>query len=194
MKINRTIKHLPRKVIPGILVFLLMAVGLHAQGVYYTENGQVEFVSDAPLELIRASSNSLRGAVDLEKRTFAFSINNNSFKGFNSALQQEHFYENYIESHRYPVSVFQGKIIEDHDFSKDGTYQLRAKGDFGIHGITQEKIIKAMLVKKGDQLEIMAEFTVPLEDHDIKIPRIVYRKIAEVINVKIQAELHKREE
>ncbi len=177
-----------------MLAFLLMAAGMNAQEVYYTESGYVEFVSDAPLELISASSYSLRGAIDLDKRTFAFSINNNSFVGFNSPLQQEHFYENYIESHKYPASVFQGKIIEDHDFSKDATYSLRAKGDFEIHGISRERIIGATLIKKGDQLEVVAEFTVPLEDHNIKIPRIVYQKIAEVIDVKIQAVLQVRKE
>lgn len=194
MKNTESIKHPAGKHVLFLLLFLLCVSGSRAQQVFYTEKGQVEFVSDAPLELIRASSKSLKGALDLEKRTFAFSINNNSFMGFNSPLQQEHFYENYIESHKYPVSVFQGKIIEDHDFSKNGTYQLRAKGDFEIHGIKQERIIKATMTRKGDQLEIKAEFRLPLEDHDIKIPRIVYQKIAEVIDVNIQAVLQKREE
>jgi hypothetical protein len=43
-----------------------------------------------------------------------------TFEGFNSALQREHFNENYIESNRFPDASFNGKIIEDIDFAKDG--------------------------------------------------------------------------
>ncbi len=53
-----------------------------------------------------------------------------SFQGFNSTLQREHFNENYIESDKYPEARFSGKVIEDIDFSKDGTYIIRAKGNF----------------------------------------------------------------
>ncbi len=40
----------------------------------------------------------------------------NSFKGFNSALQKEHFNENYMESENFPYASFEGKIIEDIDY------------------------------------------------------------------------------
>ncbi|MCF8227628.1 MAG: YceI family protein [Bacteroidales bacterium] len=167
---------------------------IQAQDIYLTKDCRVEFVSDAPLELIRASSDKLNGAIDLEKRTFAFSIPNNSFKGFNSPLQQEHFYENYIESHEYPTSTYEGKIIEDYDFQKDGEYEVRAKGKFNIHGVSKERIIKAKLLKKGNEIKLKANFSIPLEEHNIHIPRIVYQKIAEVIDVSIEGKLKKTEQ
>ncbi|MBK6966366.1 MAG: YceI family protein [Bacteroidales bacterium] len=105
--------------------------------------GIISIKSDAPLELIEASSNQLKGVIDITGRSFSFSVNNRSFKGFNSQLQQEHFYENYIEAGKYPQSTFKGKIIEQVDLSVDGDYQVRAKGVLNIHGIDQERIIKA---------------------------------------------------
>jgi len=58
-------------------------------------------------------------------------------------LQKEHFNENYLESDKYPEASFKGKIIEDIDLDKDGEYEVRAKGELTIHGIMQERIIKA---------------------------------------------------
>jgi len=150
-------------------------------------DGEISIKSDAPLELIEASSNQLKGVIDITRRSFSFSVNNRSFKGFNSQLQQEHFYENYIEAGKYPQSTFKGKIIEQVDLSVDGNYQVRAKGVLNIHGIDQERIIKADHKVKGGLIFISSSFTVPLSDHNITIPKIVYQKIAEEVMVKVSA-------
>jgi polyisoprenoid-binding protein YceI len=148
---------------------------------------EVEFRSDAPLEIIEAKSKSLKGVIDIDKRTFAFSIPIRSFEGFNNPLQKEHFNENYLESSTYPNATFTGKIIETIDFSKEGTYSVRAKGKFTIHGVAQERILKSRVIVKGDSFTLQSYFTVILEEHDISVPKIVYQKIAEEIQVQVKA-------
>jgi len=167
---------------------LLTANKMLAQ-VYEVRTGLVKFHSDAPQELIRAESNALRGAVDVQKNTFAFRISIATFQGFNSPLQREHFNENYMETPRFPEGSFSGKIIEDIDASKDGVYEVRAKGKLKIHGLEQERIIKAQIATRNGKMVITSDFTVTLADHNIKIPRIVYDKLAPVINVSIAATL-----
>lgn len=157
--------------------------------VYMTNEGLSTFTSDAPLEIISATSDELSGAIDVSDNRFAFRIANKSFIGFNSQLQQEHFYENYIETDKFKYSNFQGKIIEKIDLSNPEPQQLRAKGTLSIHGVDQERIVKATLVVDKDKLMVFCKFSVPLEDHDIRIPNVVYQKIAEVINVEVKAEL-----
>jgi len=161
--------------------------------IYQTQSGSVSFVSDAPLELISAESNQLKGIVDPAARTFAFQLEIKSLKGFNSPLQQEHFYENYMETEKYPTATFTGKIIEDVDFKKPGEVKIRAKGELTIHGIKKERIIQCNLKIKEDGFTAQSDFTVLLEDHNISIPKLVYQKIAEEIKVKISAEFHKAE-
>ena len=102
---------------------------------YYIDNGIISFRSEAQQELIKASSGSLLGLIEPAKRTFVFKVLIRTFKGFNSALQQEHFNEKYLESERYPEATFVGKIIEDIDLTIDGKYELRAKGKLNIHGV-----------------------------------------------------------
>jgi polyisoprenoid-binding protein YceI len=147
----------------------------------------VNFFSYAPLEIIKARSNTVRGAIDISTRTFFFAISVNTFQGFNSGLQQEHFNENYIESDEFPEATFKGKFIEEIDFSQEGAYEVRSKGILELHGVKRERIIKGMLTVKDNTLEVSAQFTVLLEDHNIKVPRVVYQKISPEIEVTMDA-------
>lgn len=160
-----------------------------ADGLFRCENGKVHFKSDAALEVIEARSNKLRGAIDPVQQTFAWTVELQTFEGFNSALQREHFKENYLETDEFPKAIFQGKIIEKIDFQQDGTYTLRAKGKLLIHGVEQERILKSELELKKGKAIVRSAFTVLLSDHNINIPRIVHQKIAEEIAVTVEAEL-----
>ena len=175
------------------VILLIVSVGTSAQQtVFLAQKSKVSFVSDAPLELIKASSTKLQGAIDADKRTFAFSIPTSSFKGFNSPLQQEHFYENYIEAKAYPVSSFEGKIIEQIDLLNNGNYSVRAKGKLNIHGVEQERIIKVQLRVSDGVIYAQTDFTVILQDHNITIPKVVFQKIAEEIKVLAEVEFDKK--
>jgi len=153
------------------------------------KTGSIHFKSEAPLELIEATSAKLKGVINPAEQTFAFSVPNNTFEGFNSALQREHFNENYLESAKYPNCSFSGKIIEPVDYTADGTYNVRAKGKLLVHGVEKERIIKATLQIKKGVISVSSTFTVPLADHNITIPKIVYQKIAEEIQVDLDAVL-----
>ena len=167
--------------------FCFVVMHTHAQspGIFSCTDGNASFLSYAALETIKASSNELRGAIDTKAHSFFFSINVNSFKGFNSELQQEHFNENYLETDKYPVATFQGKLIEDVDLTQNGVYDVRAKGILELHGVKQERIIKGTLEVKDNTIHLHSQFSVLLEDHNIKIPRVVYQKISPEIEVKI---------
>ncbi len=175
-----------------ILPFLLLALAFKSGNSpqdYKVSSGSISFRSDAPLELIKAQSSELKGLVLPEKKQFAFLINVKTFKGFNSPLQQEHFNENYMESNKFPVASFEGKIIEDIDFTKDGEYSVRSKGNLNIHGVVQERIIKCDVIIKNKNISIWSTFTVLLADHNIPIPKVVHEKLASEIKVDVKAEL-----
>lgn len=167
--------------------FILFSFRLHAQKKFSTEQGNVSFISNAELELIKASSPQLKGIIDISTNQFAFTIVVQTFKGFNSELQREHFNEKYLESETFPRVSFTGKIIEQVDFQTDGTYEVRAKGDLEIHGEKQTRIIKCKIRINNGILNIDSNFKVPLADHDISIPRIVNQKIATEIEVNVNA-------
>ena len=171
-----------------IAIFLLsIPLACFGQQVYETTSGVVRFHSDAPQELIKASSNQLKGIIDIRKKTFAFRVGISSFLGFNSPLQREHFNENYMETSFFPEASFSGKIIEEIDLSRDGEYVIRAKGKMKIHGVEQERIIRSLVVRKNGKISIQSDFIVLLADHSIKIPRLVSEKLSPEINVSVNA-------
>lgn len=166
---------------------LLCLCPSHAQQRFTIEKARISFISNAELEVIKASSDQIQGLLDPSTNKFAFSVRILSFKGFNSELQRDHFNEKYLESERFPNASFTGKIIEELDLTKNGTHDLRAKGDLEIHGVKQNRIIKSKLTINGTKISIDATFVVPLTDHDITIPKIVGQKIATEIEVVFSA-------
>jgi hypothetical protein len=176
-----------------LIMAMLVCPGFKQAGsIYQTANGIISFRSEAPLELIRASSDQLIGFIDIDKKVFSFGIPLRSFQGFNSPLQREHFNENYMESDKYPEASFKGKIIEDQDLTVNGTYELRAKGTFTIHGVSQERIIKSDVTVSNKKITIKSNFSVLLSDHNIPIPKVVYQKLANEIKVEINTTLEPR--
>lgn len=166
---------------------LCIASRTQARQLYRVDTGSIRFASEAPMELISASSRQLKGFVDFEQKVFAFKIRILSFTGFNSPLQQEHFHENYMETALFPEAVFSGKIIEDGDFTNNGTVVVRAKGKLNIHGMSQERIIKVWIKTTDTKIHITSDFTVLLQDHNIKIPRVVNNKLSPEIKVTVDA-------
>jgi hypothetical protein len=177
-----------------LIIIIILAKPAFSQQVYMTRTGEADFISEAPLEIIKAGSRQVSGAINLTDRSFAFTIDNKSFEGFNSALQREHFFENYMETQKYPFSSFKGKIIEEIDPAAINEQVVRAKGTLDIHGVGQERIIKGTIRIKDDKIFLRADFTILLADHDIKIPKVVYQKIAEAIDVTLRAELIRKTE
>ena len=167
----------------------MVSMTAHGQQKYRIEagNGRIDFASKAQLELIKASSDKAQGLIDPQTQQFAFSVDIRSFVGFNSELQREHFNEKYMESERFPKARFSGKIIEQVDFSEQGTYDVRAKGELEIHGQKQTRIIRGKVTVKDGSLDVQSNFIVPLADHNISIPNIVNQKIATEIEVNFNA-------
>ena len=164
-----------------------------AQKKFMTNNGEIKFASKAQLEMIKASSNKLQGIIDPATNQFAFLVNIPSFQGFNSELQRKHFNENYMESEKFTMAKFSGKIIEQIDYTQDQTFDVRAKGELDIHGQKQTRIIKGKITIKGNQVIIEAHFMVPLADHSISIPKIVSQKIATEIEADINTTLSRQQ-
>ncbi len=172
-----------------VIFLLLYIINCKAQDILELKAGKISFVSDAPLEIIKAENEAFQFLLDTVKNEFAISIPINKFNGFNSALQKEHFFENYMEIDRFPKAIFTGKTLDKITYRKEA-FKVIVRGQLSIHGITKERIIEAECqYKNKKELFINSIFEIPLEEHDIEIPRIVFQKIAEIITVSIHAEL-----
>lgn len=173
-------------------LLVLLCFSASAKPFYKCQRGQVRFTSVKTLETIKASNNNLRGIVDAQNGQFHFVVPIVQFEGFNSPLQKEHFNENYLESDRYPEASFHGHIIESFRWDTPAKLSVRAKGDFTLHGVVQAMLLFAEIqIFSSEEIRVRCKFQLSLLDFGIKIPRMVHKKLAELIEVEVDCRLIK---
>lgn len=182
------IKRLPVQVLFIILLVLGFTNVCASQDRYKLKSSRIRFVSEAPQENIEADNLDGIGIVDFDKKSFTFRVPIASFK-FKRRLMQEHFNENYMESEKYPNGTFKGVLEGTYNLRVNGVYALKAVGNLDIHGVSQRRIIPCTLTVKNGTYNISSDFIVKLDDHDIKVPSVVFNKISEEILVIINGEL-----
>ena len=172
---------------------LIITLSVNAQNIYMTKTGKIRFFSEAPLENIEAVSEKTTSIINVSTKDIACKAAIKSFV-FDKPLMQEHFNEKYMESEKFPYAEFKGTIEGNADFSKDGSYEVTAKGNLTVHGVTKPMEIKGTLKVESGKISIHAVFNVKVADHEIEVPSIVVDNIAETIEVTIDAvhELYKK--
>ena len=169
------------------IAVLLCPFFVNAQN-YSTKTGKISFFSSTPIEDIKAASTKATAVFVSKSKDLAFQVPIKSFQ-FEKGLMQEHFNENYMESDKYPVAKFKGKINQDIDFSKNGEYSVTATGTLSVHGVDKPRTINGKIRVDDGKVQLLAGFNVACVDHNIKIPTLVVTKVAEVIAVKVDATL-----
>jgi hypothetical protein len=174
-----------------LLVFIFLGyLSTIAQDKYKLASTSVRFFSSTPVEDIEAENKASLGVLDTKTGNFSVRVPITEFK-FKSTLMEDHFNENYMESEKYPNATFKGVIKDALNLGKDGVYKVTAEGDFETHGVVQKRQIPITITVAKGVITYASEFKVKLEDHQIKIPTVVFAKIAEVIDVKLSGELQK---
>ncbi len=167
------------------LLLSTLFMPLMAQDKYATKTGHVWLYSKAG-ELIEGHNKTVASFIDIKTGDIAFRMLVKSFK-FESALLEEHFNENYLESGKFPNAEFKGKItnLTTINFSKDGVYKAIVEGNVTIHGVAKHQVTEGTIEVKGQQLIAKAKFQVVPKDYGIDIPSIVRDKIADSIDINI---------
>ena len=168
-----------------LLCLLLVATTkAPAQDRLLARNGSISFSSKAPLETIEANTQTALSVLDKKTGQLEFSVLIKSF-GFEKALMQEHFNENYLESDKFPKSIFKGKIddINKVEFDKDGKYMVAVTGQLSIHGETKSITAPATIIIQNGTPTANAEFNISLTDYKISIPSLAKDKISNSVKI-----------
>lgn len=170
------------------ITLLLTTAFVQAQDMLITKNAKVRFFSTTPIEDIEAINQEATSLINKSNGEMAFTVLIKSFR-FQKALMQEHFNENYMESDKFPKSTFKGSItsLSDINFAKDGTYKTDVKGDLTMHGVTQPVTTSGTITVKDGKVSSNAVFKVKLDDYKIERPAVVANKIADFIEVTVDA-------
>src|SRR5512139_1023817 len=127
----------------GLLIFFLGLILSASAQKYITKNGYIGFFSHTPVEDIKADNNQAASVLDIATGDVVFQVLIKSFH-FEKALMEEHFNENYMDSEKFPRSVFKGKIagFTPAAYSKPGKYDITVEGELTIRDVTQKVTAK----------------------------------------------------
>ena len=172
-----------------LLSFLLLAVTIaFGQSKYMTKSGSMFFEASQPtFEPIEANHTAVSALLNAETGELAVLALVRGFR-FPLALMEEHFNENYIESHQYPKTSFKGSIIDfDQTTLSDQPQTVQLTGELSMHGITKPITVSASINQTDDLITLESSFSVKTSDFGIEIPSLVRKQIDE--NVQIQVSL-----
>ena len=175
-----------------MLLFILPVAGSSCAQRYFTKSGTIGFDATSPSspEKIEGTNRTATCVVDTKSGAIQFAVLMKGF-AFERALMEEHFNENYVESHKFPKAEFKGKIkdTEQIDFTKDGTHSVKVKGDLTLHGQTKEVETTGKLQVTGGKINATASFSVKMSDFDISIPGLVADKVAKTAMINVNCSL-----
>jgi len=177
------------------LVWALLPVGGVGQEfqVDLDRENIVRFVSDAPLEdfqgvtdridgFLFLEGEGLDGETDLAASKFYFEVDLASLDT-GIGLRNRHMRDNYLETDAYPFASMEGRVVRLVEPAR-GQYRATVQGTFSIHGIQREREIECTGTRvEGEGLRVRCAFEVSLPDHEIPIPKLMFMKINEVMEL-----------
>ncbi|OIQ17693.1 MAG: hypothetical protein BM557_08375 [Flavobacterium sp. MedPE-SWcel] len=175
-----------------ILLLVVLLPALFYGQKYITRTGSLKFEASVPaFEEVAAENKSVSAALNASNGDMAVLALMKGFR-FKVALMEEHFNESYAETDKYPKATFKGKIV-DLDVTKlsEKPQKLTIKGELTLHGKTKQITDVANVSMSKEGVIITGDFTVKPADFDIKIPRVVRKKVADTVSIYYNLSLSK---
>ena len=163
-----------------------MSSTFNAQTKYYTRNGSIGFEASVPsFEEVKTTNNTVTSILNVTTGEIAVLALVKGFR-FKIALMEEHFNESFAESTKFPKATFEGKIEEfflDNLTTESTVYSLNGKLTF--HGKSVYISPKAVISIDKNIIHLTSSFVLNPEDFNIKIPKIVRKKVAKEVIIRL---------
>lgn len=153
---------------------VFMSMQVLAQS-YYSEVGTASFTSSIPFYEFTGSSNQLTGLIDVSKNTVDFYLD---LETLDSGIKKrDKDMRLILETKKYPFAEFYGILLDSIDLKSTQVQNIRTKGNFSIHGVSQEIEVEGNLTMIDNALKLTAEWIVKLDDYDILPPSFLIIKV-----------------
>lgn len=97
-------------------------------------------------------------------------------------MRDRHMRDDYLEVKEYPYASYKGHIVRVSP-SSGGGFQVTADGTLTIHGTSHDRQIACDVTSQGTGYHARCAFDVLLSDYDIEIPKIMFLKLANEIQL-----------
>ena len=174
-----------------LLPLLLLAVTIaFGQSRYMTKSGSMSFEASQPtFEPIEAKHSAVSALLNAETGELAVLALVRGFR-FPLALMEEHFNENYIESHQYPKTSFKGSITNfDKITLSEQPQTVEVIGELSMHGVAKAINVSATVTQTDELITLASSFSVKTSDFGIEIPSLVRKQIDENVQIEVSLPL-----
>ncbi|MGE5621337.1 MAG: YceI family protein [archaeon] len=167
-----------------IIPSLLLATEYHVDK---SAKNLVKFTSDAKIESFDGTTNNIDGYTYwegddiLSKNAIYFEVDLRTIDT-GIGLRNRHMREEYLETDKFPMAAFKGRIIKAQKGSS-GDINVTADGNMTIHGVTRPIEITGTLTPSGSSYRIKSNFDLKLPDYNIPIPQLMFLKISETMKM-----------
>jgi len=155
----------------------------------------VKFISEAPLEEFEGVTDRIDGYVRWEgdqtppdqtawkSCELYFEVELNGLDT-GIGMRNRHMREDFLETDKFPFASFKAHLKDLQKIS-DTLYTATAEGTFSVHGVDKPLSTTATVTSWPVGLRIQCNFEIKLPDYDIKIPKLLFMKINEVIRLQV---------
>lgn len=154
---------------------------------------RVRFVSRAAIEEFEGVTEKIDGYVMLpdglrsgalgDEAGFHFEVDLASLDT-GIGLRNRHMRENYLETERYPYATFEGRLLRA-EAAAGGAFRVTASGTLEIHGTRKALEVTCDVGADGAGYRVRCAWPVRLPDHGIAIPRLMFLKINEEVQLEV---------
>lgn len=156
-------------------------------------NNVVRFISQAPIDDFEGVTDRIDGFIVLGDGGLAAGATEGSelylevdlaSLDTGIGLRNRHMRDNYLETDRFPYATLGGVFVDVAEGS-NGSFQVTAEGDLSIHGVSREVEVACLVSPSGQGYRARCGFEVLLSDFDIRIPKVMFMKLANEIRLEL---------
>lgn len=176
------------------LMFLSAANYADEYHVKKSDKNEIKFISDAPIEDFEGVTSNIDGYlyfVDnlVDSSQLYFEVDLRTIDT-GIGLRNRHMRENYLETDKYPLAAYTGKIT-DAERVEGNLYKVKVEGEMDIHGVKRKQNVEGTVDMSNNEIKISTNFIVKLTDHKIDIPKLMFFKIDENMDLHLNFYLEK---
>ncbi len=181
----------------GALLSTVAQAGAQEYHVDREADNRVTFVSRAAIEEFEGVTDRIDGYVLLgQERLSAGSVRSETEFYFEVdlasldtgiSLRNRHMRDNYLEVAEFPYAALDGSIATVSETAEG--FRIEAIGRMAIHGVEQVVSVPCEVTEEGSGYRARCALQVLLSDYDIEIPRVMFLKLANEIQLRLDFHL-----
>lgn len=182
---------------PLMTALMIAVASLAHAGEYHVDTTAprvVKFTSKAPIEsfdgvtsridgFAMIPSDTLQDGAQYDSSKFYFEVDLNALDT-GIGLRNRHMRENYLQTDQFPFAQYGGRLTEVVQ-AADGAQRVATTGELTIHGAKRTLADTILVARDGRRYHVRCQFPVALPDYKIKVPKLMFMKISDTVQVQL---------